>query len=114
MSVTTQPLGFFLAPFGADGEGVGVNFQDLTKLSNKWRTICAEYLLRFGESFEAVWEGQLSHITTRFTSAPSSGVAIGTFLVHGLVASSLLLLRGVQRIAEREAMTMFVDSLKTG
>jgi hypothetical protein len=112
MSVTTQPLGFFIAPFGADGEGVGISFQDATKLSSKWRTICAEYLSRFGESFEAKWEGQLSHITTRFSSTSSSGVAIVTFIVHDSVASSLLLLRGMQPIAAREAMMMFVNSLR--
>ena len=39
-------------------------------------------------------------------------MGIVTFMVHTKVASSLLLLRGSSPIAEREAMTLFIDSLR--
>jgi hypothetical protein len=105
-----RPAGFFIAPFGVDGESEGFDYVELGRLSGKWLTIAGEYLREHGASFEARWGGNLSHIETKFTSA--LGVALVTFRVGSHLAASVALASGRAVAAESDALRMFVDSLR--
>jgi hypothetical protein len=60
--------GFYVAPFGIDGEQEGLAFRKCEELSPQWLAICSHYLAVNGESFEAPWDGNLSRIVTRVTA----------------------------------------------
>jgi hypothetical protein len=107
--VMPQPLGFFIAPFSIDGEQEGLVFRDISKLSSKWLSICSDFLNSHGNSFEAAWSGQLSHIKTRFTVA--SGVALVTFYIADRIAASIVLSDGSSSSTESKVLQMFVDSI---
>lgn len=108
-AVERQP-GFFILPFGMDGEPVGFGFWEQVRLSENWLTVCRDYLNEHGAVFDASWSGNLSHIRTKITSA--SGTALVTFFVQGKVALSVLLLAGTSPAAEESAAQMFVESLR--
>lgn len=108
--MVNQALGFFVAPFVIDGETEGIGFWELAKLSGKWLATCGKHLNQHGDSFDATWDGNLSHIQTKFTAA--SGVALVTFQVNGLTASSLALASGLSPATESEVLKMFVSSLR--
>jgi hypothetical protein len=102
--------GFFVAPFGIDGQQEGCEFVERQRLSVKWLKICGEHLDRHGASFNEPWSGTLAQIHTKFTSA--QGVALVTFQVGGRVAASLVLATGASLQAEAQTMQMFVESLR--
>jgi hypothetical protein len=109
MGPSTEP-GFYVTPFGVDGEQAGLGFWATSKLSAEWLDVCSRFLATHGSSFDASWERELGHIQTKFTSA--SGTALVTFSLHGSIASSLLLLSGRFPASERSVAEMFIDSLK--
>lgn len=108
MTASTE-FGFYIAPFGTDGEQVGLGFWARSTLSDVWLRACSDFLGAHGASFDASWGGKLSQIRTKLTSA--FGAALVTFAAHGKIASSILLLSGQTPEAERELAEMFVDSL---
>jgi hypothetical protein len=105
-----RAAGFFIAPFGVDGEPEGFEYVELGRLSGKWLTIVGEHLREHGASFDVPWSGNLSHIRTKFTSA--SGVALVTFRVGSQPAASVALASGRAADAESEVLRMFIDSLR--
>jgi hypothetical protein len=102
--------GFHAAAFAANGELEGVGRWDPTKLSQKWRGICGEFLAAHGARFDTAWGGELAHIRTKFTA--SAGVALATFKVREKIASSLALTTGRAQAAESTVLHMFVESLR--
>ena len=52
-----RAFGFFVLPFGIDGEPVGFGFWELSALSDKWLSVCEDFLATHGEVFDAFWEG---------------------------------------------------------
>jgi hypothetical protein len=108
--MTGQVPGFFVAPFGADGEPEGLEYWELGKLSKKWLATCDQYLDLHGTFFDAPWGGNLSQIQTKFTS--TSGIALVTFSAHGKPAASIALATGLSPAAEANVIRMFVDSLR--
>mgnify|MGYP003325606153 FL=1 len=102
--------GFYIAPFGIDGEQVGLGFWNASTLSDIWLGVCKEFLNVHGAVFDAPWSGKLFEIRTKFTSA--SGAAIATFFVRDRVASSLLFLSGHSPEVERTVTEMFIESLR--
>jgi hypothetical protein len=102
--------GFFIAPFAIDGELQGIGYYDCGKLSARWLRVCAEYLQQHGSSFDATWNGNLSHIRT--TCASASDAALMTFSVNGTLASSVALARGAAPAVDHEVLAMFADSLR--
>jgi hypothetical protein len=109
MAVERQP-GFFILPFGMDGEPVGFGFWEQSKLSESWLNVCKDYLNTHGTAFDASWSGNLSHIRTKLTSA--SATALVTFFVQGNVALSVLLLAGTSSAVEESVSQVFVESLR--
>jgi hypothetical protein len=103
--------GFFVAPFGIDGESEGVDHWKLDQLSPKWIAICDQHLCSHGATFNAPWRGSLSHIQIKLTSA--AGVALATLSVQGKPAASLALASGLSPTAEAGVLKMFVDSLRS-
>jgi hypothetical protein len=101
-------LHFLVAPFGLDGESVGVGAWHISMLSPEWLAICAEQLR--GKRTELSWGGKLPGIKVKLTCA--SDTAIGTIYVNNQVASSLLLLSGQSASAESAVAQMFVNSLR--
>ena len=108
--MSNRAAGFFVAPFGTDGEPEGLDRWELSELSHKWLTICGEFLEHYGDCFDAAWSGPLSHIETRFTSA--AGAALVTFRVRGRPVSISALAKGQSPQAESEVLNMFVESLR--
>jgi hypothetical protein len=106
----THPPGFYMAPFGPDGECLGIGFWAFDALSAKWIALCSQFLATLGDSFRAHWSGQLDHIETKFTS--QSGAGIGTFYVRGKLATSCLYLSGSNVEVEAGVRGLFVDSLR--
>jgi hypothetical protein len=105
-----QCSGFFIAVFGIDGEPEGFDYWDLSSLSEKWLTLCKEFLEHHGSAFDEAWSGPLSHIATRFTAG--SGAALATFRVSGRLVALLALASGHSPQAEHEVVSMFVESLR--
>jgi hypothetical protein len=99
---------FFVAPFGLDGETVGIGEWRIARLSQDWLGLCAEQLR--SKKTELSWGGKLPGIKVKLTCA--SGAAIGTVCVNDQVASSLLLLSGQSVSAESAVAQMFVESLR--
>lgn len=103
-------MGFYLVPFGIDGEQLGIGFWETAKLSDFWLDTCKRQLTTRGPTFDASWSGNLKIIRTRLTSA--SGVAIATFFVRDHAAASLLFLSGQSPEAENDVRELFVESLR--
>lgn len=101
--------GFHTAPFGIDGQLEGEGFWHFAQLSEKWVDICGDALEHFGPAFDHEWAGPLSFVRTKLTSADDC--AIVTIYLRDHVASSLLLLRGDNVVAEEAARTAFIKSL---
>jgi hypothetical protein len=108
--VDRRKNGFFIAAFGIDGECEGTDYWDFEKLSSKWLNICEEHLAQHGASFDAPWNGRLSHIQTKFTAA--SGVALVTLSAYGRLGVSVALASGHSSDAETSVLKMFVNSLR--
>ncbi|MBS0260406.1 MAG: hypothetical protein JSS02_00510, partial [Planctomycetes bacterium] len=75
-----------------------------------WREVCTAFLKKHGAVFDVLWDGNLSEIRTKFTSA--NGAAIATFFVREHVTASVLLLRARSPTIEKQLTEMFVDSLR--
>jgi len=63
----TQAPGFYIAPFAVDGQGEGIVYQEQAKLSAQWLYVCRNFIERNTAGVEAVWEGELAHISTKLT-----------------------------------------------
>ena len=105
-----QGSGFFVATFGIDGELVGTGFWKYSDLSQNWLAMCASYLDEHGAVFDAPWNGRLSHVHTKLTSA--SGAALATFVIRGHVVSSILLLSGQSPSVDCDVAGMYAKSLR--
>jgi hypothetical protein len=102
---------YYVAPFSADGELVGVTGRSLAELSPRWLAFCSGMLDARGPAFRcAVPLPPLEHITLKFTSA--QGAALLTFLVRGRVATSGVALRGTHPAADAELLASYVDSMR--
>lgn len=110
MNAAVDPEGFFIAAFAIDGSLEGQGRWIYRDLSAKWSNICDKLLYEEGVNFDHIWRGPLSHIRTKLTSARGAGIC--TIFVNDHVASSILLLRGHDRGAERDLSRMFVSSLQ--
>ena len=102
--------GFYVAPFTFSGELVGRGFWHINELSSKWINISSVFLDLNGEVFNASWGQELSHITTKLTSADGAG--LGIFYVNNEIAISTLYLSGSNEIIDAQVMDMFVKSLE--
>ena len=102
--------GFYITPFGIDGEQVGLGFWNASQLSDVWLGVCNNFLKDHGAVFAASWGGKLFELRTKCTSA--SGATIATLFVRDRVASSLLFLSGQSPEVERTVTEMFVESLR--
>src|SRR5215475_11186073 len=102
--------GFTVAAFTIDGALECKDQWIYSNLSARWSNICDELLRAKGVNFNYPWIGPLSHIRTKLTSARGAGIC--TIFVNGHVASSNLLLRGHDRVVERDVSRMFVSSLQ--
>lgn len=109
-SVQTKVEGFFVAAFALDGTLEGIGRWSFEELSDKWLTLCDEYLAVHTSSFDELWSGNLAHIRTRLTR--SSGVALVTFSAHGRVGVSIALASGARTAASSSVLKMFVNSLR--
>jgi hypothetical protein len=105
-----QEPGFYVAPFGIDGEPEGIDYWKIERLSPKWLAICDRHLELHGTSFDIPWGGNLAHIQMKFTSA--SGIALVTLSVRGKPSASIAIATGNLPSAETEVLNMFVDSLR--
>ena len=105
----TQAPGFYIAPFAVDGQGEGIVYQEQARLSAQWLYVCRNFIERNTAGVEAVWEGELAHISTKLTAAP--GVALASFKVNGETAASLLLASGALPAAEDQVIEMFIRSM---
>ena len=102
---------YYVAPFAADGELVGVAGRSLAELSPRWLAFCSGMLDTHGPAFRcAVPLPPLEHISLKFTSA--QGAALLTFLVRGHVATSGVALRGTHPAADAELLATYVDSMR--
>jgi hypothetical protein len=110
MSTSKESVRFFVAPFSVDGEMQGLDVFEPSALSGRWLGLCRDHLERYGSVFDRAWEGNLSHIRTKFTSA--SGVAFISFYVESRLVASIALGTGRSSSAESEALRMFVISLR--
>jgi hypothetical protein len=100
---------FYVAAYSEAGDLEGVHNLDIFSMSEKWITLCGEYLNHHGNSFEASWSGVLSHIRTKFTS--EKGVALVTISAHDRPLASILLASGKSKDAELSIIKMFINSL---
>jgi hypothetical protein len=108
--MSDQPTGFFVAPFLIDGNLEDIGFWEFAELSEQWLGTCQSILDHYDASFEMPWQGNLSHISTKVTSA--SGAALVTFRIHGTIASSIALVSGVHSQVEDEVLRMYTESLR--
>src|SRR5262245_60674490 len=102
--------GFSVVGFAIDGSLVDKWRWMYRDLSAKWSNICEDLLRAKGVNFDYTWQGPLSHVRTKLTSARGAGIC--TIFVNGQVASSNLLLRGHDDVVERDVSRMFVSSLQ--
>jgi hypothetical protein len=102
--------GFLVVGFAIDGTLVDKWRWLYRDLSAKWSNICEDLLSAKGVNFDYTWQGPLSHIRTKLTSARGAGIC--TLFVNDHVASSNLLLRGHDRAVEHDVSRMFVSSLR--
>ncbi len=108
LAVTKQT--FYAAPFSCDGEFLGLAQWDIGTLSDRWLGFCRDLLSRNGPVFTTTLPEPLHRIRLRFTSA--QGAALATFSFDGTPVASSALLRGEAPEAERELLTMFVQSAR--
>lgn len=109
MNATMGSEGFFIASFAINGILEGKGRWLYRDLSAKWSNICDELLREKSANFDYTWSEALSYIRTRLTSVRGAGIC--TMFVNNDVASSMLLLRGGDRAAERDVSRMFCSSL---
>lgn len=102
--------GFWIAPFGADGNAEGLGFWDFSKLSARWLQFFGGVFRANPSSFDCSLTDNLSHVGVKLTSV--SGAALVTISYSRRIASSLLLLIGGAPEKDREPVRMFVESLK--
>lgn len=105
-----QGPGFYVSPFGMDGESLGTGFWAASNLSERWLDVCVAFLHQHGLVFDSRWPEPLSHVRTKLTSA--SGAAIATFYVRDQIVSSILLLSGRSPAVDDDVAAMFTESLK--
>jgi hypothetical protein len=102
---------FFVDPFAADGELVGVAGRSLSEFSPRWLDFCRRLLAGPGGAFHGDLPlPALRHIGLRFTSG--AGAALISFTVHGAAASSAIALCGSNPAGEAEVLKSFVESLR--
>jgi hypothetical protein len=105
----TERDGFWIAPFGADGNAEGIGFWDFSNLSVRWLEFFREMLRSNPSSFDCALADNLSHVRLKLTAA--SGAALVTTSYSACIASSALLLIGGAPEKEKELVWMFVESL---
>jgi len=101
---------FYVAPFSIDGEFFGLAEWDVAALSERWLGFCRKLLSGHGPVFTTTLPGPLHRIELHFTSA--QGAALATFSFDGVPVASSALLRGEAPEAERDLLTMFVQSAR--
>ena len=90
----TQTPDYFIAPFAADGELIGVAGRSLSELSPRWLDFCHELLAAQGDTFRCqVPLPPLHHVTLQVTSG--NGTALVSFAAHDQPVSSAVALTGV-------------------
>ncbi|MEQ1854488.1 MAG: hypothetical protein ABMA01_23195 [Chthoniobacteraceae bacterium] len=110
MNTAATKQSFYVAPFSFDGEFFGLAEWDIAKLSARWLGFCRDLLSSHGPIFTTTLPGPLHRIGLRFTSA--QGAALATFSFDGIPVASSALLRGEAPEAERELLTMFLQSAR--
>jgi hypothetical protein len=110
MADASERAGFFVAPFGIDGESMGVGQWRLADLSPQWLELSRQMLDRGGDSFRTTLPAPLERIAVRFTAA--AGAALTSFHVGGTLAVSAAYLRGEDAGAEQELLGLFAESLR--
>ena len=81
-------LGYTIASYTPEGFFVGKGEWELSKLSDKWLTICKDIITRHGPVFQHNMGEALSYLDIAFTAG------IGHFYVDGRPAFTLALLSG--------------------
>ena len=102
--------GFYVAPFGPDGQLIDVGFWAAEALSPTWLDVCGAFLANMADSEVHSWEDQLDHIAARVTSR--RGAALVTFYVDQATVLSAALLSGLDPEAESDVAGLFVESLR--
>ena len=102
--------GFWVAPFGIDGELEGTGFWDFSSLTERWLEHYRAFLKAKGPNFDCQLDEPLSRFRLKLTS--SSGAALLTISVLNNVASSLALLGGIFPEIDRQVARLFVDSVR--
>jgi hypothetical protein len=103
---------FYIAPFDASGDLIGIRRWSPDDLSEKWLSFFGNILELQGPAFVGPLPLEpLAHLSLRLTSA--EGAALTTFYSHDHLASSAIALTGRNPAAESQLLTMFVESLKT-
>jgi hypothetical protein len=104
--------GFYVAPFGPDGELLDVGFWAEDTLSSEWLSVCdasLDHAIR--DSQRHSWGAELGRIETRVTAR--SGAALVTFYVDQVVVLSSALLSGRDEAREAEVIALFVETLRS-
>ncbi len=106
----TEP-DFYMAPFAAEGELLGVVAKSRASLSPKWLEFFEQLLEVHGVNFRCEMPlPPLAHISVKVTSAKQA--ALVTWSVGSVVASSSIALSGGHAGAEAEVTQLFIDSLR--
>jgi hypothetical protein len=107
---TDAEEGFFVAAFAIDGKLEAKGRWIYRDLSAKCSSIYDDLLRAKGLNINYTWDGPLSHIRTKLTSARGAGLL--TIFAKGHVALPSLLLRGHDSPAECDMSRMFLSSLQ--
>jgi hypothetical protein len=99
-------LGYTIASYTPDGFFVGKGEWDLSRLSEKWLTICKDIISRHGPVFQHNMGAALSYLDIAFMAG------IGHFFVDGRPAFSLALLSGETVEQDENILTEFVQYLR--
>ncbi|MBN8627490.1 MAG: hypothetical protein J0M17_18590 [Planctomycetes bacterium] len=102
--------GFYVAPFAADGESLGIGFWESAKLSANWIAVATTFIEVGGAAFRSAWAGNLGYVETQLTSQNGAGIA--TFFVRDQIANSILLLSGQAPSVEQDVEHMFSSSMQ--
>lgn len=102
---------FYVAPFGADGESVGVARYGLNDLSPRWLDLARRVLAGTGGAQRAALPTPLERLSLRLSTA--AGAAQATFQVNGRAVLTAVYLRGEAPAAEKELLDSFVASLQS-
>jgi hypothetical protein len=108
--MSTSQTGFFVLPFGIDGEAVGSGFWEYAAFTGDLWNKCNDCLTKQGAAFETAWEGERGPIRMKVTL--SSGAGVLTLLVNDKIVSSCLLLSGTNLRSEQTLVQMFIESLQ--